>query len=322
MRTRMQCSTNHKHRWGVILSGGDGVRLRPLTRLLAGDDRPKQFCRLLGEKTLLTQTRDRVARTIQPDRTLFVLTKSHELFYAAELAEVSPAQTVVQPSNRGTLPAILWSLMRLVRLDPAAIVAFFPSDHHYANDEKFMAEVASAFEAAEGAPRVILLGAEATAPEVEYGWIEPEPLATDSRLSRVRRFWEKPSHQVAQGLMDRHCLWNTFVMVGQASAFLELIRCVEPHVHETFHAAVVQRSADMNPELMRAVYGQIETTDFSKRVLSRTTERLAVLNLGDIGWDDLGDPRRVNAMLSQERLRKPAGQALVSEVLASAAAAG
>ncbi len=171
-----------------------------------------------------------------------------------------------------------------------------------------MAEVASAFEAAEDTPRVILLGASATAPEVEYGWIEPEPMANDSRLSRVRRFWEKPSHQVAQGLMEKGCLWNTFVMVGRANAFLELIQSVEPRLYETLQTAVVQCGADMNPEFMRVVYGRIETVDFSKRISSGSTERLAVLNLGDIGWDDLGDPRRVNAVLSQARLRKPAGQ--------------
>jgi len=212
--------------------------------------------------------------------------------------------------------------MRLVRLDQQAVVAFFPSDHHYANDRKFMAEVASAFEAAEDAPSVILLGASATAPEVEYGWIEPEPMPSDGRLSRVRRFWEKPSYQVAQGLMDQGCLWNTFVMVGRADAFLELIQSAEPRLYETFQTAVVQSRADMNPEFMRAVYGQIETADFSKRVLSGTTERLAVLSLGDIGWDDLGDPRRVSAMLPQIGLRKPAGQALASEVLVSVATAG
>ena len=58
----MRSSLNHKHDWAVILGGGEGMRLRPLTRLLTGDDRPKQFCRLGGEDTLLAQTRHRVAR--------------------------------------------------------------------------------------------------------------------------------------------------------------------------------------------------------------------------------------------------------------------
>src|SRR5260370_23889006 len=109
---------------------------------------------------------------------------------------------------------------------------------------------------------------------------------------RVRRFWEKTSYEVAQTLLDQGCLWNTFVMVGRANAFLELIQSAEPSLYETFQTAV-QSKADMNPELMRVVYEQIETADFSRRVLSRTTERLAVLCLGDIGWDDLGDPHRV-----------------------------
>jgi mannose-1-phosphate guanylyltransferase len=163
------------------------------------------------------------------------------------------------------------------------------------------------------------LGASATAPEVEYGWIEPEPLTSVGKLMRVKRFWEKPSCQVAQALLDTGCLWNTFVMVGRASAFLELIQSAEPNLLETFRTAVQGEDAD--PEFSRAVHERIEPADFSKRVLSGFTERLAVMNLGNVGWHDLGDPGRVKAMMSQLRQRKPIGQALVSSA-ASFAAAG
>ena len=79
---------------------------------------------------------------------------------------------VVQPSNRGTLPAILWSLLHIVRLDEDAVVAFFPSDHYYSQEDKFRAGIASGFELAESHPQnVILLGAVANRPEIEYGWI-------------------------------------------------------------------------------------------------------------------------------------------------------
>ena len=70
----------HGNRWGVILAGGDGTRLRPLTELIAGDDRPKQFCPLLGGKTLLELTRQRVARAVPAEQTLFVVTRKHERF--------------------------------------------------------------------------------------------------------------------------------------------------------------------------------------------------------------------------------------------------
>jgi mannose-1-phosphate guanylyltransferase len=287
-----------EHRWGVILSGGDGMRLRSLTRLLTGDDRPKQFCTIVGAETLLAQTRQRVARIVRPERTLFVVAKSHAPFYGAELGQVPLQRMVVQPGNRGTLPAILWSLMRLVRLDRHSTVAFFPSDHHYSHEAKFIAKVASAFSVAEADSRVIVLGAPARTPETEYGWIEPEATKGASSLMRVRRFWEKPSRRVAQALLERGCLWNTFVMVGRAGAFLELIRSAEPGLYETFLTVVLERGADMNPESMETTYDGIETADFSKRILSRVTAKLAVQSLGDIGWNDLGEPRRVRAIMS------------------------
>jgi mannose-1-phosphate guanylyltransferase len=91
---RTGSARNHRYRWGVILAGGDGVRLRPLTRFISGDDRPKQFCRLFGAKTLLGQTRSRIGSSINRDRTLVILTGSHERFYAEELGDIA---SVVRP---------------------------------------------------------------------------------------------------------------------------------------------------------------------------------------------------------------------------------
>jgi|SRR6185312_880539 len=79
-------SESHSHRWRLILAGGDGKRLLPLTRRIAGDDRLKQFCAVLGNEALLHQTQRRVSRLVQSWRTLLVLTKIHERFYADEVA--------------------------------------------------------------------------------------------------------------------------------------------------------------------------------------------------------------------------------------------
>src|SRR5689334_13998469 len=118
------------HRWGVILAGGDGKRLLPLTTRIAGDNRPKQFCAIMDGETLLAHTRSRVKRMVRPRHTLLVVTETHERFYSDQLNDVPSSSLLVQPCNRGTTPAILYSLFRLRESDPSAVVGFFPSDHY------------------------------------------------------------------------------------------------------------------------------------------------------------------------------------------------
>jgi mannose-1-phosphate guanylyltransferase len=296
----MYSSIAYEHRWGVILAGGEGARLRSLTRFVSGDERPKQFCPLLGDRTLLTQTRQRIARRVPAERTLFVVLRSHERFWANQLKEAPPTRMVVQPSNRGTLPAILCSLLRIGQLDSEAVVAFFPSDHHYAEEERFLAGLDLAYGAAEADPlSVILLGAAAKHAEVEYGWIEAEAVVSDEApqgILRVKRFWEKPSPQVARDLLVRGCIWNTFVMVGRARAFLEIIRSSVPGLFQAFES-VPER--EMSAETLEPIYAKLSAADFSQLVLSGIPRRIGVLSLGDVGWSDLGDPRRVITMLHE-----------------------
>lgn len=291
----MPSNRNHEHRWGVILAGGSGTRLRPLTRRISGDDRPKQFCPLVGGMTLLARTRERIASEIAPARTLLVLTREHEAFYLPEITGLDPDQVIEQPDNRGTLPAILWSLLRVARLDDQATLAFFPSDHHFSDDAKFLEGVRTAFEAAdEEKDSPILLGTPALRPEVEFGWIEPEPGPVSARLRRIRRFWEKPSLNIAKDLLHRGCLWNTFVMVGRIGAFMRMIESAMWEWQGGLRAALKRPEAE---QILGQIYHQLDTADFSHRALSVNTQRLRVLALDEVGWNDLGDPRRALAAL-------------------------
>ena len=290
-----------RSRWGVILAGGDGTRLQPLTRLTCGDDRPKQFCPLLGGKTLLEQTHERVTGTIDPDHILFALTKKHEPFYTQELKHIPRIQQIIQPYNHGTLPAILWSLLRLFHADEHALVAFFPSDHFFVQEDAFISTMERALDFADGERHsVVLLGANADRPETEYGWIEPESVQESESghsFAPVRRFWEKPSLLVARQLLGQGCLWNTFVMVGSAQAFLEMIQNTSPAIFDAFNRVLSSADPGSEEQAMRAVYDAIAPTDFSKDVLSLSTERLRVTTCGDVGWSDLGEPRRfISAM--------------------------
>lgn len=297
----MRAPDTGAHQWGVILAGGEGVRLRSLTRLISGDDRPKQFCPITRGRSLLAQTRLRIAPLIPQDRTLLVLLKSHEDFYTTELSNVAPRQMAVQPRNRGTLPAILFSLARILRQDRAAQVAFFPSDHHYLDERGFLAGVESAFSAASTDPHsVILLGVPASHPETGYGWIEAEGgfEPGSSEVRKLRRFWEKPSAEVAHDLMERGCVWNTFVMIGRAAALWDTIQCCAADQARAFDPLLRSDDSDAAEAELRRIYDSVPAADFSSLVLAHAAERLRVLCLSDVGWSDLGEPQRVMAVLS------------------------
>jgi mannose-1-phosphate guanylyltransferase len=292
-------------RWGIILAGGDGKRLLPLTRQITGDDRPKQFCALTGGETLLDQTLRRVSRVVGDERTLVVLTRTHERFFAGQLAGFAPERLLIQPHNHGTAPAIAYSLTHLHRIDPDAVVSFFPSDHHFANAEAFAIHVDLAFAEAEQHPeRVILLGVAPDSPEEAYGWIEPgDSLA--SQVFEVRRFREKPTRRVAVRLMRGGSLWNSFVMVGRVSAFLELIRRTLPDLLRSFESMWAAVTPGMEANALRKLYARIPATNFSDEVLSVRPSDLAVLPARGLGWSDLGEPRRAMSVLSIPGIPNP-----------------
>jgi mannose-1-phosphate guanylyltransferase len=274
--------------------------------VIAGDDRPKQFCAVLGSETLLDQTRGRVAMAVRPEQTVLVLTQSHEPFYRSLLGDVPPERLVVQPKNAGTAPAILYSLLRLSRLAPGSSVAFFPSDHYFSDDAAFMVHVESAFEAARAQDGlVILLGIRPEGPEVEYGWIEPvSPVLNENpgALSWVRRFWEKPTPGLARTLMARGCLWNSFVMVGRAAAFLEMIRGASPELYDRFHDLASVLNTDDEGDMAARLYSQLSDINFSQEILSRRPGNLAVLPVGGLTWSDMGAPQRVLSVVTDTGL--------------------
>ena len=109
----------------IILAGGDGTRLVFLTRKTVGRDLPKQFCPILGEETLLEQTRRRVSLSISTERPVSVLSRAHEHFYSL---------TAIQPANPRTAAAILFGLLRLSHLRRINTVAIFSSDRNLSDD--------------------------------------------------------------------------------------------------------------------------------------------------------------------------------------------
>jgi len=288
-------------RWGVILAGGDGKRLLPLTRKLTGEERPKQFCALSGPETLLKETWQRVSHVVPHSNMLLVLTRTHERFYGEHIRGIPTCNVLVQPSNRGTAPAIVSSVTRLQAVAPNGVVGFFPSDHHFKHKATLVGAINEAFQhVASHGERIVLLGVAPDAPEDGYGWIEPGgPLHRTNAgpMLEVRRFWEKPSPEIARHVMRAGGLWNSFIMVGRVRAFLEMMRRSVPHLLASFASMGAAVQPGMEEAALDALWSSVPASDFSQEVLAVCPSDLAVFPVEGLGWTDLGAPARVLSAL-------------------------
>lgn len=304
---RVPASSAGKRFWAIVLAGGQGVRLRPLVERIHRDTRPKQFAILVGERSLLRHTLDRVALSIPPERTVVVTTKSHAPYFESELSGGRSGKTLVQPLDLGTAAGLLLPIHWISWGDPEAIVAVFPSDHFVADDAAFMRHVGSLHPiVARHSERIVLVGAAPDSAEPGYGWIEPgvsierSPGSGDVRT--VLRFVEKPSTEEARACLARGGLWNTFVMVGRAATFLDAGRRALPDLHDRLRRVrPFAGTSEEGPAIERA-YALAPAANFSQAVLAADPTRLAVSELPPLHWSDWGTPERVITTLKREGL--------------------
>jgi mannose-1-phosphate guanylyltransferase len=303
----------------VILAGGDGKRLLPLTRQIAGDDRPKQFCALTGGETLLEQTRRRVGQVVERRNLLLVLARTHESYFGEQVGGMPARNLLIQPRNQGTAAAIAYSLARIHGVAPQAAVAFFPSDHYFESDRAFAEGMKRAFEHVERqGQRVLLLGITAQSAEESYGWIEPgAELGRTSAggIFEVRSFREKPSKEEAGELLSRGALWNSFVMVGRVGAFMKMMRRKLPDVLAAFERKWPEMETELEQEALEEIFSKIPAGNFSQEVLAACAGDLAVISAGGLGWADLGEPQRaLSALGMQAGARRASGKTIADRV--------
>ena len=297
----------------VILAGGDGARLSSFTRKVFGHHLPKQFCPLFAGETLLEWTMRRISLLIPPERTITVLNRAHERFYAPILGTVPSSQLLVEPENRGTAAAVLSVLRRLVAQGHIGPVAIFPSDHYVNDDSSFMRQIADAFRAVEFAPQLtVLLGITPDGPEPEYGWIEPGTLVAPShpllgQIRQIRRFKEKPSPEVARELFDAKWLWNSAILVGNVATLLSLIESAVPEIYRKFTWVGSFLDGASEAEVLQTIFRDLPSVDFSLKVLSEFPAEFSVMPITGVMWSDLGDPRRLLAAISSGGGRSPIG---------------
>ena len=277
--------------WTIVLAGGAGRRLAPLTERLYGFALPKQFAVLDGERSLLQRTVDRLLPIVPPERQVVVLPRTYERLGRDQLSEWASVQVVVQPRNLGTGPGILLPLAHVLERDLSAFVCVAPSDHHFSDEAGARRGIMAARHAAEAFP-IALVGARATRAETEYGWIERGE--TKRGCLTARAFVEKPSPERAARLLASGALWNTFLFVARARALWDRSARRMPVHASAIRGCVPVASAQ---RALRAAYSRLSACNFSCDVLEREPQ-LALVVLEDCGWSDLGSPARVREALS------------------------
>src|SRR3989454_11268366 len=158
--------------WALVLAGGDGTRLQSLTHLIAGTPIPKQYCRILGPRSLLETTLSRVAPLVSAERTLAIINRDHLAIARPQLRSLDARNVLVQPRNLDTGPGVLLSMLELARRDPDATVAMFPSDHYVRDSGAFHRSIERMRRVVTGLPqKIALLGARPEDADGGYGYI-------------------------------------------------------------------------------------------------------------------------------------------------------
>ena len=279
----------------VVLAGGEGQRLAPLTRALYGTARPKQFAVLAGQHSLLQTTIERAATLTTLDRISVVVTSHHEQLARTQLEPYPGVELVVQPRNLDTGPGILLPLVRILARSYNARVMFLPSDHHVSNAEPIATALCSAADDVLR-DRITLLGVTPTGPEVEYGWIVRGARLAQTSGFAVHRFQEKPALPVAEELWRSGGLWNTFISTGPVNLFWQLAKRYLPDHTLPLERYAVAIGTSGEQQALDDAYGSMTTANFSRDVLAHAPS-LAVMPVAGSGWSDWGSPQRVLASL-------------------------
>ena len=276
----------HDHYYAVIMAGGGGTRLWPLSR----KKRPKQMLKLVDDRTLFQSAVQRLDGIFTPER-IFVVTVSEQAeVLQAQCPEIPSENYLLEPMPRGTASVVGLAAVALKSIDPNAVMAVLTADHIITNEEKYANLLMAAYNAAEDG-YLVTLGITPTYPATGYGYIQQgEPLGMKNNLNiyDVLRFVEKPSEIKAQEMLDSggHA-WNSGMFVWQVDRVLDEFSRQMPALNAKLNKIFSAWHTTKRQEVILCLWPEIqpETIDYG---IMENAKNVAVIPAKDLGWSDVG----------------------------------
>jgi len=269
----------------VILAGGSGTRLWPLSRKLY----PKQLLPLIDDRTLVQNTLLRLQGLDEVADPIIICNEEHRFIIAEQMRamDVSPASIVLEPVGRNTAPAVAVAALLAQSMDPEAVLLVLPADHLIGDPEQFHEAVRqAAMHAAAG--YLATFGIVPSAPETGYGYILQGPAFAQSSARAIERFVEKPDLATAETYVaSGQYFWNSGMFVFQAGAVLSELERFAPAIVESCRKALDLAGRDLDfLRLDRDAFAACPEDSVDYAVMEQTDK--GVMIPLSCGWNDLG----------------------------------
>ena len=285
------------HLWGIVLAGGEGKRLQEFIRKRYGAERPKQYSAIIGKRSMLRHTLDRVEKIILPKHLQIVVARKHSKYLPEVLKEREKKAVLFTPENRESAASIYLALSHIYFRDPDAMVVVFPSDHFIGQEDRFLTYVELAISFSEEHPDyVVLLGIKPTEANPDYGWIEPNKKYLHhnrNRFYRVVCFHEKPDIHHAQQFFNKGWLWNSLVPTAKCDTLVKMYRQHLESIYDAFKKSRSFYGTDDEEQFVKQAFENIPLKNFSKSILEEIADSLFVLPAEGIMWSDWGNKAQV-----------------------------
>lgn len=275
--------------WVITLAGGSGIRLRSLVLRQFGEERPKQYCSFLGGRTLLQHALDRADRLTDWERQVVVTRKAHLPWFRHQ-APAFEGKLVVEPSDRGTLPALYAAVAVVRAIDPGAVLVVQPSDGFYHPERRLLRQLRYAVSIAPLLEdRILLGGATPTRTDGQRVWIQPGEVLGKfggNAIRRVDGVLPRPSHRLARRLQAQGALVETGLFVGSVDAFWKLAGRDSRFMLKTITERGMEETPDGELVPHTGMFASVPSRDIEEGILLGRTRRLACMRFRGFLWGD------------------------------------